>query len=293
MTPESAGTRPSPLTDGLVFAEGPRWRAGRLWFSDMHGEAVHTTTLDGKTTRVLALPGEKPSGLGFLPDGSALVVAMKRRALLRFAPDGSSSGGSGTDGSFTVHADLADLVSDELNDMVVDATGVAYVGSYNTEPGTGVIVRVTPDGSAAIAATGLEFPNGSVITPDGRTLIVAESKGRRLTAFDLDDQGNLAQPRTVATTPDAAPDGIALDAAGAIWAAFPLAQEFRRILPGGEVTDRISTGERMAIACTLGGDDRRTLFLLSAKNWSADALAGARTSVVETLHVPIPGAGLP
>ncbi|ONH52502.1 gluconolactonase [Frankia sp. CcI49] len=287
-TLEPAGTRPSLLTDGLVFAEGPRWHAGRLWFSDMHGEAVHTATLDGKTTKVLALPGEKPSGLGFLPDGSVLVVAMKRRALLRFTTDGSSEGAS-----YQVHADLAHLVSDELNDMVVDTTGTAYVGSYNTEPGTGVIVRVALNGSAAIAATGLEFPNGTVITPDGRTLIVAESKGRRLTAFDLDDHGNLAQPRTIATTPDAAPDGIALDAAGAVWAAFPLAHEFRRILPGGEVTDRISTGERMAIACTLGGDDRRTLFLLSAKNWSADALAGARTSVVETLRVPVPGAGLP
>lgn len=283
--PRLVSAGPALLADGFVFAEGPRWHGGKLWFSDMHGEAVHTTTLDGETTRVVELPGRKPSGLGFLPDGTPLVVSMTDRALLRLAADGT----------FTVHADLAHLVADELNDMVVDETGTAYVGSYNTEPGTGVIVRVAPDGSAAVAADGLEFPNGTVLTPDGRTLIVAESKGRRFTAFDvdLDGQGRLAHPRVVAETPDAAPDGIALDAEGAIWAAFPLAREFRRILSGGEVTDRVDCGERMAIACALGGDDRRTLFLLSAKDWSAASLRGERTSVVETLRVAVPGAGLP
>ena len=281
-TVEPGGSR-SLLADGFVFAEGPRWRAGELWFSDMHGEAVYTTTLAGRTVRRLAMPGAKPSGIGFLPDGSVLIVSMADRALLRLAPDGTHS----------VHARLDRLTRDELNDMVVAADGTAFVGTYSLEPGTGLLLRVDPDGTASVAADELSFPNGSVISPDGRTLIVAESKARQFTAFDLDGDLNLGRRRVVATTPDAAPDGIALDAEGAIWAAFPLAHEFRRILPGGEVTDRIETGEQMAIACTLGGDDRRTLFLLSARNWSAAELGGARTSVIETVRVLVPGAGLP
>ncbi|WP_374122149.1 SMP-30/gluconolactonase/LRE family protein [Frankia sp. AiPa1] len=274
---------PRPLAQGFVFVEGPRWHAGQLWFSDMHGEAVHRATLAGETTRVAVLSGRKPSGLGFLPDGTPLVVSMAERTILRLAADGS----------FTVHADLSGLVDDELNDMVVDATGTGFVGSYPTEPDAGVIVRVRPDGSAAVVADGMDFPNGSAISPDGRTLIVAESKGRRLTAFDLDGQGVLSGRRVLADRLGAAPDGIALDAEGAVWAAFPLAHEFRRILPGGEVTDVIDTGERMAIACALGGEDRRTLFLCAALDWNSSTLGGRRTSVVLTRQVPVAGAGRP
>jgi sugar lactone lactonase YvrE len=276
-------TAPALLAEGFVFGEGPRWRDGRLWLSDMHGEAVYSTTLEGKTTLELSLPGKKPSGLGFLPGGSVLIVSMAERQLLRLDPDGSTS----------VHTDLADLVADELNDMVVDTEGTAFVGSYPTERGTGVLVRVTPDGAAQIVADRLDFPNGTVISADGRTLVVAESIGRQFTAFDIDPAKNLSGRRVVATTEDAAPDGIALDAEGGIWAGYPLAHEFRRVLPGGEVTDRVPMGERMAIACTLGGDDRRTLFLLSAADWSAKALQGKRTGTVQTLRVRVPGAGLP
>jgi sugar lactone lactonase YvrE len=277
------GAVPTLLADGFVFAEGPRWRDDKLWLSDMHGEAVYTTTLTGQTTRQLHLPGKKPSGLGFLPDGSVLVVSMGDRQLLRLDPDGTSS----------IHADVSELVADELNDMVVTDDGTAFVGSYPAERGTGVLVRVTPDGVAAIVANALDFPNGTVISPDGRTLIVAESIGRRFTAFDIDSGKNLSGRRVIAATPDAAADGIALDAEGGIWAAFPLAHEFRRVLPGGEVSDRIQLGDRMAAACALGGDDRRTLFLLSAVDWSAKALRGTRTSTVETVRVRVSGAGLP
>ncbi|MBL7500117.1 SMP-30/gluconolactonase/LRE family protein [Frankia sp. CN7] len=283
MTVLETDARPALLTGGFVFAEGPRWRDGKLWFSDMHGEAVYTTTLAGETTRVLELAGRKPSGLGFLPDGSALVVSMAERELLRLAPDGT----------YSVHARLGHLVDDELNDMVVAADGTAFVGSYSLEPETGVLLRVTPDGQASVAADKMSFPNGTVISPDGRTLTVAESKRRRFTAFDLDAGLNLGGRRVVAPAPAAAPDGIALDAEGGIWAAFPLAHEFRRILPGGEVTDRVHLPDRMAIACALGGPDRRTLFLLSAENWNSAALGGARTSVIETVRVAVPGAGLP
>lgn len=282
MTVLDPDARPALLAGGFVFAEGPRWHDGLLWLSDMHGEAVYTVTLAGETTRVLELPGRKPSGLGFLPDGSALVVSMAERELLRLAPDGSR----------TVHARLGDLVEDELNDMVVAADGTAFVGSYSLEPDTGVLLRVTPDGTPSVAATAMSFPNGAAISADGRTLTVAESKGRRFTAFDVDAGRRLDARRVVATTPDAAPDGIALDVRGGIWAGFPLAHEFRRVLPGGEVTDRVSVGERMAIACALGGPDGRTLFLLSALDWNSAALGGARTSVVETIRVEVPGDGL-
>jgi sugar lactone lactonase YvrE len=277
------GAVPVAFADGFVFGEGPRWRDGSLWLSDMHGEAVYSVAPSGEVTRRLALPGKKPSGLGFLPDGSLLVVSMTDRVLLRLAADGTSA----------LHADLSGLVADELNDMVVAADGTAFVGSYPSERGAGVLVRVTLDGTADVAASGLDFPNGTVISADGRTLIVAESIGRRFTAFDVDEGANLSNRRVIAETGDAAPDGIALDAEGGIWAGYPLAREFRRVLPGGEVTDRVSTGERMAIACTLGGDDRRTLFLLSAADWSAKALQGRRTGVVETVRVSVPGAGLP
>ena len=283
MTTTEPGAVPTLLADGFVFGEGPRWRAGRLWLSDMHGEAVYTTTLEGKTTLELPLPGKKPSGLGFLPDGSVLIVSMAERQLLRLDSHGHT----------IVHADLGDLVADELNDMVVDADGTAFVGSYPTERGTGVLVRVTPDGAARLVADGLDFPNGTAISADGATLIVAESIGRQFTAFDIDGSKNLSGRRVVATTGDAAPDGIALDAEGGIWAGYPLAHEFRRVLAGGEVTDRIPIGERMAIACALGGDDRRTLFLLSAQDWSPKALQGRRTGTVETVRVGVPGAGLP
>ncbi|HEX4017950.1 MAG TPA: SMP-30/gluconolactonase/LRE family protein [Frankiaceae bacterium] len=282
MTTIESGAVPTLLADGFVFGEGPRWHHGRLWLSDMHGEAVYATTLEGKTTLELSLPGKKPSGLGFLPDRSVLIVSMAEREVLRLDHHGTT----------TVHADLSALVADELNDMVVDADGTAFVGSYPSVRGTGVLVRVTPDGHTQIAADGLDFPNGSAISADGGTLIVAESIGRQFTAFDIDSAKNLAGRRIVATTGDAAPDGIALDAEGGIWAGYPLAREFRRALPGGEVTDRISMGEKMAIACALGGDDGRTLFLLSAADWSAKALEGRRTGTVETVRVSVPGAGL-
>lgn len=276
-------TDPVLLADGFVFGEGPRWRDGVLWFSDMHGESVYTVTLTGDVTRRLHLPGKKPSGLGFLPDGSSLVVSMTDRAVLRLDADGSAQ----------VHAALDHLVQDEINDMVVAADGTAFVGTYSTAPDSGVLVRISPDGKPQIAADGLDFPNGTVITADGRTLIVAESKARRFTAYDVAEDGALSGRRVVATTDDTAPDGIALDAQGGIWAGFPLGHEFRRTLPGGEVTDRISMGDDMAIACALGGDDRRTLFMLSARSWDAKSLSGARTSTVKTVRVSVPGVGTP
>jgi len=275
--------QPRVLVDGLVFGEGPRWRGDRLWFSDMHGEAVHTIHLDGTRETVVHLPGRRPSGLGFLPDASLLIVSMDEREILRW--DGNN---------LSVHADLRALVPDPCNDLVVDAQGNAYVGSYppHTDP-KGVLTLVTPDGAARIVAEEMRFPNGTVISTDGNALIVAESLGRRLTRFAIDADGSLGERTEFASCKPDGPDGICLDADGAIWAGFPLAHEFRRIAPGGEVLDRIPMGERLAIACTLGGEHMRTLFLLSSLALPGDAIVGTQNATIHVVEVDVPGTGSP
>jgi sugar lactone lactonase YvrE len=274
-------TGPVRLCDDLVFGEGPRWHEDRLWFSDMHGEVVWKVDLSGRRELVVELPGRKPSGLGFLPGGDLLIVSMLDRQVLCF--DGSE---------LSVHADLASLVPDGINDMVVDANGRAYVGSFPPPSApSGVIVLVEPDGSARVAAEDVIFPNGSVITPDRRTLIVAESLGRCLTAFDIGADGSLSGRRVFADLPGLGPDGTCLDAEGAVWAAMPLARQFQRILPGGEVTEVVTVDDRMAIACALGGPEGCTLFLLTALEHAPSLLDGTREARIDTLEVAVPGAG--
>lgn len=267
------------LAKGFCFAEGPRWFEGLLWLSDMLGEAVHTVSLDGSVT-TLPLPGHCPSGLGFRPDGTLLIVSAEHRVVLRY--DGDTVGEV---------ADLSALVPANLGDMVVDGRGRAYVGSQAREGG--VIVRLDPDDSATVVATDLDFPNGMVITPDGATLIVAESTGRRLTAYDIAADGGLCWRRVFAAGLEGPPDGIALDTEGAVWTAMTLAHQFQRVLPGGAIADRIDIGERAAIACMLGGPDRRTLFLLSSSGAYPAKLVGTRLSCVDTAQVDVPGAGFP
>ncbi len=267
------------LTEGFCFGEGPRWFEGLLWFSDMLGEAVHTVNLHGDLT-TLPLPGHHPSGLGFRPDGTLLIVSGEQRRLLSY--DG-----------YTVEqvADLSDVVPAALGDMVIDNAGRAYIGSQAREGG--VIVRVDPDDSTAIVAENLDFPNGMVITPDGTTLIVAESTGRRLTEFTIGADGSLSDRRIFAEGLDGPPDGICLDADGGVWVAMTLAHTFERIEAGGTITDRIEMGDRTAIACTLGGPERRTLFLLSSTDAFPQRLAGTKLARLDAMTVDIPGAGLP
>ena len=276
---------PEPLANGFCFGEGPRWFEGLLWFSDMLGEAVHTADLRGSLT-TLALPGHSPSGLGFRPDGSLLIVSTEDRQVLRY------------DGETVVTiADLSELAPANLGDMVIDDTGRAYIGSQAFSGG--VIIRLDPDDSptrATIVAEDLDFPNGMVITPDRTTLIVAESIGRRLTAFTVDPDdpdGRLHDRRVFAEDLDGPPDGIALDAEGGVWTSMTLAHQFERIVAGGAVTDRIDMGERVAIACTLGGPERRTLFLLSSTEAFPERLVGTRLSRLDAVTVAAPGAGLP
>ena len=205
----------TPLATGFCFGEGPRWFEGLLWFSDMLGEAVHTVTLGGSLT-TLPLPGHAPSGLGFRPDGSLLIVSTEDRQLLRY--DGE-----------TVDTDRRSerVAPADLGDMVVDNHGRAYIGSQAFEGG--VILRVDPDNTVSVVARDLDFPNGMAITADHKTLIVAESIGRRLTAFSIGDDGELSDRRVFADGLDGPPDGICLDADGGVWTSMTLAHQFERI----------------------------------------------------------------
>jgi len=278
--------KPRVLLDGLAFPEGPRWRDGVLWFSDMHAQRVMTVDSTGRAQVVVEVPN-CPSGLGWLPDGRLLVVSMNDRKLLRLDPDGLSE-----------VADLGHIATFHCNDMVVDAQGRAYVGNFGFDFGAGqtlvpaAIALVTPDGAVRVAAEGLEFPNGTVITPDGKTLIVGESFAGRLTAFDIRPDGTLENRRVWAQLENAVPDGICLDAEGAIWVASPLSNEVVRVREGGVVERRIAT-ETTAIACMLGGADRRTLFILTAGTLDPAEAAAQRRGRIEVIDVDVPGAGLP
>ena len=273
------GATLTPLANGFCFGEGPRWFEGLLWFSDMLGEAVHTVNLHGDMTK-LPLAGHAPSGLGFRPDGSLLIASTENHQVLRYDGDAVS----------TV-VDLSDIVPANLGDMVIDHVGRAYVGSQAREGG--VIVRVDPDDNPTVVAGDLDFPNGMVITPDGTTMIVAESIGRRLTAYTIGSDGSLSDRRIFADGLDGPPDGICLDAQGGVWTSMTLANRFDRIVKGGTVTDRIDLGDRTAIACMLGGPERRTLFMLSSTSAYPDRLVGTKLARLDATTVDIPGAGLP
>ena len=270
----------TPLATGFCFGEGPRWFEGLLWFSDMLGEAVHTVTMGGSLT-TLALPGHAPSGLGFRPDGSLLIASSERRQLLRY--DGEN---------VDTVLDLSAVAPADLGDMVIDDLGRAYIGSQAFHGG--VIVRVDPDNTVSVVAEELDFPTGMVITPDHRTLIVAESIGRRLTAFSIGADGALSDRRVFADGLDGPPDGICLDAEGGVWTAMTLAHQFERIEGSGgkgQVTHRIDIGDRVAIACMLGGSANRTLFMLTSSDAYPKRLIGTRLSRVDTVIVDTPAAG--
>lgn len=267
-----------PLLDGLVFPEGPRWRDGRLWFSDMHAQAVFAVTMEGKKDRVANVP-ERPSGLGFLPNGRMLVVSMRDRRLLRLDPD-----------VLREYANLTDVSTGDLNDMVVDAQGRAYVGNFGFDYNAGGefkpanLVMVQPGGAVRVVAHDLLFPNGTVITPDGKTLIVAETFGRRLTAFDILEDGGLENRRVFAEFEAATPDGICLDSEGAVWLGSPTTEEFIRVREGGEITGRIPTPGRWAVACEMGGPSGHTLFLLTAETSQPELAKGNSKGWIEIVE---------
>ena len=274
------------LIGGLGFAEGPRWHQGRLWFSDFGERVVRSVDPDGTAHEVVRVAAS-PSGLGWLPDGSLLVVSMTDQRVLR------------TSSRETVeHADLSRFTSTACNDMVVDTQGNAYVGYMGfdlfaspIQPEPASLILVRPDGSASVGASDLMFPNGVVLSPDGQTLIVAETFGRRLTAFDVASDATLSHRRVFAELPDRAPDGICLDRAGAVWVADAVGKACVRILEGGTVTDVIETG-RGCFACVLGGADGRTLFLCVADGYDRDSMA-LQTGSIEMVQVDVPSSAIP
>jgi sugar lactone lactonase YvrE len=276
------------VLDGLAFPEGPRWHDDRLWFSDQHDHRVVAMNVDGKAETIIELPNQ-PSGLGWLPDGRLLVVSMLDRRVLRREPDGS----------LVVHADLADLAVAQCNDMVVDARGNAYVGHFGfdmyggADPRDASVILVTPDGAARVAADGIKFPNGSVITPDGATLLVGESWAARIRAFDVAVDGSLSNPRVWAQLEGATVDGMCLDAEGAIWAACPFSGRCVRVLAGGEIVDEVKVTHPGAFACMLGGADRRTLYACTAPTHVPADTRSARGGRIEAVTVDVPGAGRP
>lgn len=291
------------LFEGGTYFECPRWHDGRWWASDFYRYGVFTYDADGREEQVLEVENQ-PSGLGWLPDGDLLVVSMKDRRVLRRASDGTVS----------EHADVSALTGGHLNDMIVDRSGVAYAGNFGFDlmggghPETATLVRIDPDGSATVAAEDLWFPNGMVITDD-RTLIVAETFGARFTAFNIASDGALTDRRIwaqVEPTPEPgdtetmlgavtfAPDGIALDAEGHVWAANALGGPISRVAPGGQIVQEIAVPDGLGVfACGLGGEDGRTLLACAAPDFHEEARKAAREAVLLAVEVDVPHAGLP
>jgi sugar lactone lactonase YvrE len=275
---------PAVLLDQLVFPECPRWRDGKLWFSDMHAHRVFTMAEDGEPTIELETP-DMPAGLGWLPDGRLLVVAMVSRKLQRLDP-----------GGLVDVADLSQLAPFHCNDMVVDENGRAYVGNFGfdldagAEPTSTTLVCVEPDGDAWVVAEQLLFPNGMVITDGGRTLVVAESFGQRLSAYDLNADGSLANPRVWADLRPNVPDGICVDAAGGIWVADPINNGVMRVVQGAGPVDWIPT-DRGAFACALGGSDGRTLFICTAESSNPAKTIELCSGRIEAVHVDVAAPG--
>lgn len=291
------------LLEGGAFFESPRWHDGRWWVSDFYRHRVLTVDADGREQQVLEVEGQ-PSGLGWMPDGSLLVVSMRDRRILRW--DGAS---------VTVHADVAEHCGGHLNDMVVSRDGRAYAGNFGfdlmafADPAPANLIRVDPDGTASVAAEDMLFPNGSVITPDGRTLIVGETAGARYTAFTIAGDGSLTDRRVwaqVAETPEITtleetlgrltfgPDGCGLDAERHIWSADEVNARCVRLAPGGEIVEEIAMPEGLNVfACMLGGEDGRTLLMCAAPDFHEQSRSANHEAVLLTERVGVPRAGLP
>lgn len=280
---------PRVVATGLAFAENPRWHDGRLFFSDMHGGRVCAMDEGGRVTTVVATP-DTPSGIGFMPDGSLLVVAMHTLKVMRWQR-----------GILAEHADLSHLAKVGINDMLVDSSGRAYVVQFGFDwrageaPVAAPLLVVQPDGRTGIAAPGLHTGNGMAQSPDGRTLIIAESGACRLSAFNVDATGRLSNRRLFAQLPERHyPDGICLDSEGGVWASCCFGPGVIRIEEGGRATHLVPMPEgRNAFACMFGGADRRTLYICTAETEAPDAARAQLTSRIEAVDVGFSGAGLP
>jgi sugar lactone lactonase YvrE len=277
------------LKAGLEIGESPRWHEGRLWFSNWGAQEVIAVDLEGKSEVVVRVPTTIPFSIDWLPDGRLLIISGPEGLLLRMEPDGS----------LVTHADLTGLSDRGWNEIVVDGRGTTYLngGGFDLLAGEefapGIIAVLTPDSPARQAADGIAFPNGMAVTPDNSTLIVAESYANRLTAFDIATDGGLSNRRVWADVDDGVPDGICIDADGAVWYADVPNQRCVRVREGGEVLQTIMV-DRGCFACMLGGHDGRTLFMMAAK-WAgpANMFDEPGTGRVVTAKAPAPGVGWP
>jgi sugar lactone lactonase YvrE len=283
-----------PFLSGLYFGECPRWHDGRLWYSDFFDHGVFSASPEADRRKEVEFEGET-GGLGWLPDGRLLIVSRLERAVLRREEDGT----------LVHHGDLRPWATWHANDMVVASNGQAYCGNFGfdldglydgTTPPSAIaptsLIRVDPDGTSSEAASDIQFPNGTVITEDGRTLIIAESLGGRLSAFDREDDGTLTNRREWAPLPGIAPDGICLCEDNTVWVANALAPECVRVAEGGEILERVTTS-RNSYACMLGDDDRKTLYMITAETSDAAKARLERNGAIEKVRTSVAGAGLP
>jgi sugar lactone lactonase YvrE len=275
------------IKTGLVLGESPRWHDGRLWLSDWGAGEILAIDPDGRSEVVARVPG-LPFCFDWRPDGTLLIVSGRAGRLLRREPDGP----------LATHADLTELAPPPWNDIVADGRGNAYVGNIGFDfPGgdfrPGSIALIAPDGSMRQVADGVAFPNGVAVTPDNATLILAESYGKRLTAWDIAADGTLSGRRVWADLGDGVPDGICIDRDGAVWYADVPNKRCVRVREGGEVLQTVEL-DRGCFACMLGGPDGTTLFIVAAE-WRGptDIAEEAGTGVVVAAEAPAPGGGWP
>jgi sugar lactone lactonase YvrE len=277
--------QPQTLLTGLVIGESPRWHEGRLWLANWGAAEIVAVDIEGHRETMRSVPTTLPFCFDWTPDGTLLLVSGPEAELLRDAPGGR----------LVTHADLSPLSPFPWNEIVVDGRGNAYLNSIcfdmmgGEQPRPGIIALLTPDGELREVAGGLAFPNGMVVTPDNRTLIVAESHAQRLTAFDIEPDGGLSNRRVWAQL-DAYPDGICLDAEGAVWAGAMTSCV--RVREGGAVLQTVPL-DRSCFACMLGGEDGRTLFAVAAQWTGPDSMTSGRTGTVVTARAPAPHAGWP
>jgi sugar lactone lactonase YvrE len=292
------------LATGGAYFEAPRWRDGRWWTSDLYRKQILTYTPEGKEEVMVELE-HQPSGLGWLPDGSLLFVSQEDHRVYKRA----------SDGTITLHADVSEHCAGDLNDMVVDSKGCAFVGEFGFDPFAGGppktanLIRIDPDGGHEVVASDLLFPNGSVITSDDSTLIVGEGMAGKYTAFSIADDGSLFDRRdwAVLSGPpnmnsigellgeiDVILDGCCMDAEGAIWAADPKNAKCLRVLPGGKIAEEIPAPEGQNIfACMLGGEDGKTLLLCVAPGLRDNDRLGDLAATLQTTRVEVPHAAFP
>ncbi|HUY16069.1 MAG TPA: SMP-30/gluconolactonase/LRE family protein [Acidimicrobiales bacterium] len=286
------------LREGLAFGEGPRWHEERLWYSDFFRHGVYSVDERGDDERLEHVVPGQPSGLGWTTNGDLLCVSMTDHRVLRFH-----------EGAETLFADVSPYCGFWANDMVVSSSDVSYVGNFGFDldvmlrdvgvegmlaspPPTTNLVVLSPTGDVLQVVPDLAFPNGTVITPDGKTLIVGETMTFRLTAFDVNTNGTLTNRRVWAQLDFVTTDGMCLDAEGQIWLANSLTNQCLRVREGGEVTGVVETTQR-AFACALGGTNRSTLFVMTAPTNDRFKVAGTTPGLIEVVDVPVPGAGLP